>query len=854
VTVGENLRNLGSNLKRAARVIFLSLCILAASTSFAETEDNSAISSAESEQADLVSREPAATRKGGSNRQRSNPRNQAAKKSVPKAENLEVSKIEVKGNRKIETDAILARLVTKVGEPFSSEKVRQDVAALFAAGYFYDIQVDREIRNGRVELTYRVVEKPSLVEIHFSGNKEVGTDDLKEAAGLKAYEILNMTKVREAAEKIQKLYEDKGYFLARVTPRIETVVEGESVKLTFDIQENDKVKVMRITFLGNKHIPDGRLKSLMQTQEGGFFSFVTGSGAYKQDTFDRDLQVLQYVGYFNEGFLLAKFDRPQVYVTPDKKGIYITIRVDEGERFKIGTIDFAGDLLFDRDELFETVESRASDWFNHERLLKDLRSLQAKYGDLGYAYANIIPRMRFREQDREVDITFEIDKGNKVYFGRINVIGNTRTRDKVIRRELAIREGELYNETRKRESMDNVRRLGFFDEVNFNAKTPPDNPDVMDIDIVVKERNTGTIQVGAGYSTYSQFIFNGQVNQINLFGRGQRLGLSVDLSSNQSLFNFNFTEPYFMDTEWSVGVDAYQSRRLLQEYRETKKGGALRLGHPLAKYLRGYLRYKLDETEIDLDETYGDPTLFPTGKGEPGSPNGLTSSATVTLEYDKRNDRYAPTDGVYSSASLEYAGLGGDLHYTKGIATARWYKRAVWELVVRNNLTYGFVRANPGAASELPPYNELFLLGGANSLRGYSWFTVGKKKLSERRRKCYTGETPATDPFCKPFPKVDDPNEAIRKAMVPYGGTQQLYYQFEIEFPLVTEAGIKGVVFYDIGLADDDIIWSEFRQDYGFGFRWFSPIGPLRFEWGFPIDRRDDERAVEFSFAIGSPF
>lgn len=844
-------------MKRATLAIFLSVLIVAASSpsSFAQMDEGGTSSSPSVEDERLSEsgeREPAARRNRQSNRR--SRQNNSNRTSLNEASDLEVSKIVVKGNRKIETDAILARLVTKIGEPFSRDKVRQDVEALFGAGYFYDIKVDRQVRGNQVELTYIVVEKPSVVEIHFTGNKDVGIDDVKEAAGLKAYEILDMNKIREATEKIQKLYEDKGYFLAKVTPRIETVVEGESVKLTFDIQENDKVKVKRITFLGNRHIPDGRLKSLMQTQEGGFFSFVTGSGAYKQDAFDRDLQVIQYMGYFNEGYVQARLDRPQVYVTPDKKGIYITFRVEEGERFKVGTIDFAGDLLFDQEELFEAIKIDDQDWYNHEATLSDLRNLQAKYGDLGYAYANIIPRIRMRDKDREVDVTFEIDKGNKVYFGRINVIGNTRTRDKVIRRELAIREGELYNETRKRESIENVQRLGFFDEVNFNSKTPPDNADVMDIDIVVKERNTGTLQVGAGYSTYSQFIFNGQVNQINLFGRGQRLGISVDLSSNQSLFNFNFTEPYFLDTEWTVGVDAYQSRRILQEYTETKKGGAVRLGHPLAKYLRGYLRYKLDETEINLDGTYGDPTLFPTQKGQPGSPNGLTSSATVTLEYDKRNDRFAPTAGVYSSASLEYAGLGGDLNYTKGIVTGRWYKKAFWEFVVRNNLTYGFIRPNPGSPNDTPPYNELFLLGGANSLRGYSWFTVGKKAFSQKRYDCYTGTTPATDPFCKPFPQAGSSDEARRKSMVPYGGTQQLFYQFEVEFPLVTEAGIKGVVFYDIGIADDDIIWSEFRQDYGFGFRWFSPIGPLRFEWGFPIDRRPDERAVEFSFAIGSPF
>ena len=769
---------------------------------------------------------------------------------------LRVGTIDVKGNRKIETDAVIARLVSKIGEPYTSTKIRGDVDALFKSGYFYDVRVDRVVKGGEAALTYTVVEKPSVAEIVFKGNSEVETDDLKEAAALKAFEILNMNKVREATEKVQKVYEDKGFFLARVTPKIETITEGESVRLVFDIQENDKVKVKRITFLGNRNIPDGKLKGVMATQEGGFFSFISGSGAYKQDAFDRDIQLLNYV-YFNEGYVQVKVDRPQVYVTPDKKGIYVTIRVEEGDRFKVGAVDFAGDLLFDREDLFNTVEIDGSGWYVHETLLKDLRNLQAKYGDLGYAYANIIPRTRIRDKDKEVDITFEIDKGNKVYFNRITMIGNSRTRDKVIRRELAIREGELYNETRKRESLDNVKRLGYFDDVQFNAKTPPDNPDLMDLDIVVKERNTGTIQVGAGYSTYSEFIFQGQVNQINLFGRGQKLGISVDLAKNQSLWNLNFTEPYLFDSEWSFGVDGYQSSRTTREYRETKKGGALRLGHPLAPYLRGYVRYKLDRTDVDVDAFYGDYDLFPvptdSNPNPPGNPNGLTSSTTVSLEYDKRNDRFAPTKGLYGSASLEYAGLGGDKRYTKGIFVGRLYEKIFWEFVFRSNLTYGFIRSNDSGG--VPPYNELFLLGGANSLRGFDWYSIGKRKFSAKRYRCLTTTPLPAD--CPQF--LGGPysaSDAQKKAEVPYGGTQQAYFQAEIEFPLITEAGIKGVFFYDIGAADDVLIVSEFRSDFGFGFRWFSPIGPLRFEWGFPIGRRTDlgEGASNFQFAIGSPF
>ena len=762
---------------------------------------------------------------------------------LPQSEGPKILKIQIKGNRKIEVDAIMTRLVDHVGDSFDAQKIRQDVEALFKTGYFYDVQVDRTKVDTGVELTFIVVEKPSVVEIAYSGNNEIEQEELKEATGIKPFEILNMTKVREAVEKMTKAYEEKGFFLAKITPKITPVKEGESVKLTFEVQENEKVKVKRITFLGNKNLSDGKLKSVMETQEGGFFSFVSGSGSYKQDKFDHDVQVMQYA-YFNEGYLQVKVDRPQVYVTPDKKGIYITIRIDEGVRFKVGTVDFAGDLLFDRDELFKSIEVANSGWYVHETMLKDLRALTAKYGDLGYAYANIIPRNRLREKDREVDITFEIDKGNKVYFHKINVVGNNRTRDKVVRRELQIREGELYNETRKRESYDNVKRLGYFEEVNFNSSTPAEGADLMDIDIVIKERNTGTIQVGAGYSTYSNFIFNGKVDQINLFGRGQKLGIAIDVSSLNQVYNLNFTEPYFYDTQWSVGVDAYLSGRDVIVYYENKKGAALTLGHPLAPYLRGFIRYKYDFTTITLPAEYngdGSPNLNYNKELYNGSANGSTSSTSFTLEYDKRNDRFIPTNGFYANTAIEYAGLGGSKKYTKGTAIARYYKKIFWDMTWRNNLTYGTI--SPNATNDPVPFNELFRLGGPYSLRGYDPYSIARKVYS-------------SDLYNKYLLSGYSPSQAAQFANQPYGGVQELFYQAEMEFPLVTEAGIKGVLFYDVGEAEDIIELQNMRSDVGFGFRWFSPIGPLRFEWGFPIARRNElgERAVNFQFAIGSPF
>lgn len=742
--------------------------------------------------------------------------------------------IEIKGQKKIEESAIRAKIQSRVGDKLSPTRIRQDIKDLYGMGYFHNIIVDKTLLKGKANLTFTVTEKPTISEIQFDGNDEIEDSELSEAVGIKAYEILDMGKVNVAISKIEKLYEEKGYFLARVKASSKDSGANSAV-LNFQITENQKVKVAKIRFLGNRQMTSTQLKSVMQTQEGGFFSFMSGSGAYKQDVFDRDIQLLYYMVYYNEGFIQAKIDRPQVYVTPDKKSIYITIRVDEGEKFNVGEVTFAGDLLFTDSELYNDIKTKTGELFVYSKFQADLGIVQAKYGDLGYAYANIIPRTRAREQDKLVDITFEIDKGNKVYLGRINMTGNTKTRDKVIRREMRVQEGELYNETRKRESLNNIKRLGYFEEVNFNTKTPQGRSDIMDIDVVVKERNTGTIQLGAGYSNYGGFLLNGQVNQINLFGHGQKLGLSIDHSKKQQLFNLNFTEPYFMDTEWSVGGDIYFRERELTEYEEDTKGVGFRIGHPLAPYLDGSIGYKIDDTNLQLREG-ADVDLYPVETA-----NGLTSALTGSLVYDTRDDRFAPSEGIYNSIGVEYAGLGGDIEYNKGVVSARYYRKLFWEVVWRNNFNYGVV--TPGRSNEEVPFNQLFRLGGPNSLRGFDSFSIGKRKKSDDE---FTRLSLAGYPL----------DEATKLAYRPFGGTQQLYYNMEMQFPLINEAGIKGVVFYDIGYADDDFSLSEFRSNWGFGFRWFSPIGPLRFEFGLPFNRQEiySERAVNFHFAIGSPF
>lgn len=781
------------------------------------------------------------------------PATTAAKKNAKAASevlNLKIESITITGQLKIEKEAILAKLVSQVGEAYSDKQVTQDIQALFKMGYFVQIEATKEIKNGTVRLEFKVVEKPTIAEIAFEGNNEVKSEDLEKETALKNYEILNTTKIKDAVGKIEKYYEDKGFYLVKIEPVIEEVKKDESVRIKFVITENDKVKVKKITFLGNTNLKDSFLKSKLFTQEAGFFSGLSSSGSFKQEAFERDIQVLKFM-YWNLGYVQVKIDRPLVTVTPDKKSIYITYHIEEGEQYSVGEVDFAGDLLFAKSELLDSVKIKDNGVFAVDVMQKDIADLQAKYGDLGYAFANVIPRYAFKEKEKKVDLVFEFEKGNKVYFGTISVVGNSKTRDKVVRRELKIVEGELYNETRKRLSQENIQRLGFFDEVNFKTSTTPEKPDLLNIDIVVKERNTGQLQLTAGYGNVQGLSLGGSIQQNNFRGLGQTLGARIDATKDRQDYSLSLTEPYFYDTLWSAGFDLfYIENKERINYDNRKAGGALRFGHPILNdNTRAIVRYKIDRTEL-FSNDFTDPTLFPLDTAR-----GVTSSATLTLEYDTRNDRFSPSKGIFADISYERAGLGGDLKYQELSTHFRYFYNLFWDVVWRNNLTYLMLQSTDGNAEV--PFTERYQLGGAYTLRGFGSSTVGKRIFSQFRYDRSIGPVPTpdgsvTNPFYNPNLS---PDERRRNANVIFGGTKEILFQTELQYPLIKEAGLTGVFFYDIGQAEDDISKSNLMSDFGIGFRWQSPLGLLRFEWGWPLSQDDIARdSVNFEFSIGPPF
>lgn len=760
------------------------------------------------------------------------------------ASTQKISKIEILGLKKIEKEAVLQKISSAVGKNFDREQISKDIQTLFRMNFFVQVEVEKESTSDGVVLIFNMVEKPTVSEIEFTGNAEIKSEDLETQSGLKAFEVVNFSKIQSAVQKIEKHYEDKGFYLVKVESSIEEVQANETVKIKFNITENEKVKVKKITFIGNHQIKDSELKNdpRMFTKEAGFFSFLSSSGSYKQEAFDNDLQVLKYI-YWNQGFLQVKIDRPIVTVTPDKKSIYVAYHIEEGDQYSVGEVDFAGDLLFSKSELFEAVKIKDSSIFSVEVMRKDITDLQAKYGDLGYAFTNVIPRYNFHEQDKKVDLVFEFEKGNKVYFGDITVTGNSKTRDKVLRRELKIEEGELYNETRKRLSQENIQRLGFFDEVNFKTSTPPEKPDQLNIEIVVKERNTGQIQLTAAYGSTQGMSLGGSIVQNNFRGLGQSLEAKIDAAKNRQDYRVSLTDPYFKDTRWSAGFDVfYTENNERTSYDIRKTGGNFRFGHPIyGDYTRAYLRYKLDKTSLFANENT-DPAIFPLETAQ-----GVTSSATMTLEYDTRNDRMTPSKGIYTDISYERTGLGGDLRYQEFSTRFRFFHNLFWDVVWRNNLSYQNIQPLDNGGTV--PFSELYQMGGPYTLRGFGSGGVGKRALSGLRY------NQLADPTSKYYRPGISEEQRTRSSQFVVGGTKQVLFQTELQYPLIKEAGLNGVFFYDVGQAEDDIVSSKLLSDIGMGFRWQSPLGLLRFEWGWPLQTDSfNSDSVNFEFSIGPPF
>lgn len=754
-----------------------------------------------------------------------------AQESLGKVKNyFRVDDIQVIGSKKVEPEAIIEKVSIKRGEFASNYSIREAIKSIYRLKYF-DVVEARHLKEAPKEgtegkekniLQFFVKEKPIINRISFQGNDEVSAEDLKEQIKTREYNILDVTSIKADVAAIQAYYEEKGYYLANVDYEIKND-ERDGVELAFSVREFDKVRVKRIMFLGNSKLDDEELKGFMQTREESLFSPLSGSGNFKEFNFKTDVERLKYL-YKTRGYLQVNIGNPSITVSEDKKWIFITIKVTEGPKFDVNNIFYNGELLFTEGEMREKTRLKSGEAYSEETLRQDIQALTEMYQDKGYAFANVLRTLQIVPGENKVDIHYSFEKGEIAYFGKIIIKGNTKTRDKVVRRELKIHEGMMYSGSLLRKSKENVTRLGFFEQqsVIFNTVSPKGSNNILNVEISVKERQTGQISVGAGYSTATKGFFQASISQNNFRGLGQNLNLNVSLAETQKTYNLGFTEPYFLDTKWTAGSDIYRTQSgLITSFSSERYGADVRVGYPIFDYTRLFMTLRHETTKVT---NVRNPTV------DEDVENGTAASLQMSLRHDQRNNIFEPTDGVYAAASLEYAGLYAEKKWLKASVEGRMYQPVYGDLVFRSRLKVDQLMKT---SDRDLPRSEKYQMGGSRNMRGYSFGDIGPQALL-----------------------LDEQTD--KEAMFNLGGLFSVLSTLELEHPLIKEAGLKWVVFYDAGNVFEDSFGEDgdysLRQDYGFGFRWFSPIGVLRFEFGYPIDPKPNEDGQQFMFDIGQLF
>jgi outer membrane protein insertion porin family len=733
-----------------------------------------------------------------------------------------VKQVAFEGNRRTPVDTLTATIRTTVGSSSNVETIDSDIKALYKLGQFRDVSVESDDVPGGVKITYVLDEKPLIGEITFQGNKKIKKDDLLSEVTQRTFAVLDEKAVAISMQKIREAYAKKGYYLAEVSYHLETSETGDA-KLVFDIKENKGVVVRKILLIGNKVFSDKQLRKIIKTKKKTTLSFLSGSGKYEEELLKQDVLMLTY-HYLNHGYLKVKVSPAKTTISKDKRYIFVTFQIHEGQQYRIGDMSISGDILTTHEQLMSMLETKTGDIYSQMKLEMDVQKLVEMYGDEGYAYSAIVPQTMPNDETLTADINIVINKGKRITVERINISGNTTTRDKVIRREMEIKENDRYSERGLRKSKERLTRLGYFEDVTF-ATPRGSRDDTMVLNIDVKERPTGTFNIGAGFSSVEKFMLNASIQKENFFGYGVSGSISAELSSRRQLFMLSVSDPYFLDTQWMAGLSGYRNAYKYQDFRRESTGGDINFGRRFFDYWSAQIGYTFEQVKVG-SFSYTVPQFFRQNT------SGLTSMITLTLSRDTRDNRITPNKGLYNILTNEVSGnkLGGDNDFYRVNFRTMFYQ-PLWKnrLIFKQFFRIGYIKS----LNDRPvPLYERFFTGGVFSLRGYQPDSVG------------------------PSIRIPSTVSGNDERFV-YGGDKILLFITEFEIPIYDKAGLRGVVFFDAGNAfseNENYDIRNLRLDYGFGLRWNSPMGPLRFEWGFPIQRRPGEDAVVFNFTIGNFF
>jgi outer membrane protein insertion porin family len=826
-----------------------------------------------------------------------------------------VVEIQIQGNKRIEADAIRARITTQPGDVYSPAQISEDVRQIHSLGFFKDVRVRAtKVPGGRV-LTFEIEENPVVRQVTIAGNQALDSDRIRDQLTLTTGATLDLPLLYENRDRIEALYRAEGYYQASVKYEIKTL-PNDAVSVNFEVNEGKKLKLREINFEGNEHLTDSELRRGMRTKPWRFWSYVTRyldkSGTYAEPVFMQDLQGVEKK-YGDAGYLRADIGEPRIETEGD--GIIVDVQITEGDRFKVGKLDFAGDATIDADVVRSELALSKDEWFNRTHLSKDTERVTARYSDRGFAQAQVNPLTRTNEVDKAVDVTFDIMRGPLQFIRHVDVSGNTRTVDRVIRREVQLVEGELYSARAIAATKARLDSLGFFEEVNLSDQKA-DAADQVDLEVGVVEKPTGSLSFGAGYSSQDKVVFSGSVAQNNLFGRGYGLRFAADYGGRRDRFYATFTNRRLFDSEYSLSVSAFKASTQYEDFEENSTGGDVSVGRAFdeAGRYRGYARYSFADRDINADSDITAASLIFREFFQNAT---TTSLAGVGFRADTRNDRVLPTGGYEYWLRADGAGLGGFAKFARLEASGAWYHGVPeWLPIPLRDRSSVVLSARAGYA--LPfndisdfdiggpqgclndenctldkidedftlPLSERYFLGGigAYQLRGFKARTVGPRRpvlydttfnfafSTDAGRYSPVGVSNFTgQPVCDDFDgsitqgngngkcnslkdrKINEFKDLDETDIV--GGNQFISVSTEYRFPISEALGLVGILFFDTGNAFDekDFLFDvpEWRLGTGVGALWFSPFGPLEAFVGFPLDALEDEDAVVFEFSVG---
>ncbi|MDP7556943.1 MAG: outer membrane protein assembly factor BamA [Nitrospinaceae bacterium] len=727
-----------------------------------------------------------------------------------------VGSVKIQGNKRVDDSTILYYIKTRKGEPLSRNQIRKDIEQIYNLGQFKDIRVETQDGLDGLEIVFIVEEIPSIGDVVLHGNDKLSDDEIREKLALKRGTTFQEYMIQEAKEAIKLLYHEKGFFFVETS--IGTKKSADNLtNINIRIREGEKVRIKNIRFVGNKRLVADDLKEQMETKAETWFSFLDDSGIYKKDILKLDMFRLEGF-YHDNGYIRVRVLEPKIDINKKDKAINIIVPIKEGPQYRVRKISAQSDETLTEEEILKAIKIKVKDVYNVSGVRADILNITELYSQRGYAYADVNPVTKINDDSRTVDLSVAIDKGRKVYVGEISLLGNTRTLDNVIRREFRLKEGEVFDSEKLKRSKQRINNLQFFEDVKIDTRRGRDS-DLIDIVTTVTERPTGSVSVGAGFSSVENLIFTAGISQDNFLGRGQKVVFSTSLSSIKRDFNLSLTDPRIFDTEILAGIDAFNRKSDFFSFSSRNTGGGLRFGKAITEYDWVGLNYRFEDVEIaDVDPDQETSFL----KNE----KRLTSRISPTFIRDTRDNFLNPSTGWRHVVRFDLAGgVFGGTNFHKMSYETSYYRPLIGKLV---GMLHGQIAWADGYGDGKLPSFERYFLGGPSSLRGYTIRDVGPRDA-------------AGDPI---------------------GGNQSLLINAELQYPFTK--GFRGFVFYDRGnvygggpdIRTTTTTWDlvKMRDSIGAGVRFLSPFGPVGFAYGLKLDQTDGENPGEFHFSAGSAF